>query len=87
MVKELAALLIVGGLITANLVVSSVTMMLGVFVAASPERAAKIWGSKRFDKLAAERKASFVSRYRVFGIFLFLGGVLFAVDSILFSSY
>jgi len=70
-----------------NLLVSSVAMALGTFIATSPHRAAKIWGSQRLDNLAPERRASFVNWYRVFGIFLFLGGALFAIDTILFSYY
>ena len=70
-----------------NLLVSIVAMALGAFAAASPRRAAEIWGSQRLHNLAPDRKASFVRWYRVFGILLFLGGVLFAVDSIVFSKY
>jgi hypothetical protein len=71
----------------ANLLVSAVTVSLGAFIAASPHRAAKIWGSQRLANLAPERRASFVRWYRVFGILLCLGGVLFAIDSIVFSKY
>ena len=67
--------------------VSTVAMALGAFVAASPLRAAKIWGSQRLANLAPERRASFVRWYRAFGIFLFLAGVLVAVDGIVFSNY
>jgi hypothetical protein len=77
----------VGPTLTANLIVSTVAMALGAFVAASPRRAAEIWGSHRLHNLAPERQSSFVRWYRVFGILLFLGGVLFAVDSVVFSNY
>ena len=77
----------VGTLMAANLLVSTVAMALGTLVAASPHRAAQIWGSQRLHKLAPERRASFVRWYRVFGILLCLAGVLFAVDSIVFSNY
>jgi hypothetical protein len=70
-----------------NLLVGAVAMALGAFAAASPHRAAEIWGSQRLGNLAPERRASFVWWYRVFGILLFLGGLLFAVDSIVFSKY
>jgi hypothetical protein len=43
----------------ANVLVNTVAMALGTFVAASPRRAAKIWGSQRLAKLAPERRASF----------------------------
>jgi len=71
------------GLPDANALVSAVTVALGMFVVTSPEKAARIWGSQRFDKLAPERRASFINWYRVFGIFLLLGGLLFAIDTIL----
>jgi len=87
MATELAALSIVGTLMATNLLVSTVTIGIGAFVVASPRRAAKIWGSQRFDNLAPERRASFVSWYRVFGIFLCLAGLLFMADSIVSSNY
>lgn len=71
----------------ANLLVSTVAMALGAFVAASPHRAAEIWGSQRLARLAPEQRASFVGWYRAFGILLCLIGVLMAVDSILLSNY
>ena len=87
MATELAALSIVGPLMAAKVLVSTGAMALGTFVTTSPHRAAQIWGSQRLHKLAPEGRASFVRWYRVFGILLFLGGLLFAVESILFSEY
>ena len=75
--------MLTAGLTAANIFVSVITLTLGTFVVTSPDKAAKIWGAERFDKLAPERRASFINWYRVFGIFLLLGGVLFAVDNIL----
>jgi hypothetical protein len=69
------------------LLVSSVAMALRTFVAASPVRSAKTWGSKRLANLAPKRRATFVRWYRAFGILLFLTGLLFAVDGIVFSNY
>ena len=69
-----------------KLLLSTVTMGLGAFVAGSPQRAAKFWGSQRLANLAPERRASFVREYRVFGILLCLTGVLLAVDSIVFET-
>jgi hypothetical protein len=71
-----------GTLLAVNLVVSTVAMALGTFVAASPNRAARIWGSQRLVNLAPERRTSFIRWYRAFGILLCLSGVLFAVDNI-----
>jgi hypothetical protein len=70
-----------------KLLLSIVTMTLGAFVAASPHRAAKVWGSQQLANLAPERRASFVLWYRAFGILLFLAGVLLAVDGVFFSIY
>ena len=69
-----------------NLLVSSIAMTLGAFIAVVPQRAAEIWGSHRLHSLAPKQQLSFVRWYRVFGIFLFLGGVLFAFDSLVFYS-
>jgi hypothetical protein len=76
-----------GTRMAANFLVSAVTMALGTFVAASPDRAARIWGSQRLASLAPERRSSFIRWYRIFGILLCLSGVLLAVDGIGFSSY
>jgi hypothetical protein len=81
------ALSIVCAPTAANLLVSTVAMALGSFIAALPHRAAQIWGSQRLANLAPERRASFVRWYRVFGILLCLAGLLFVVDSIVFSNY
>jgi membrane protein YqaA with SNARE-associated domain len=83
----LVALSIIFVSTAANLLVSSVTVALGTFIAASPHRAAKIWGPKRLANVAPESRASFVRWYRAFGILLCLAGVLLAVDSIVFSNY
>ena len=79
---ELVVLLIVGTLMASNLLVSTVTVALGAFIAASPHRASKIWGSQQLETLAPEHRIRFVRLYRVFGILLCLTGVLFAVDSV-----
>ena len=70
-----------------NLLVASVAMALGAFVAASPRRAAEIWGAQRFERLSPERRPTFVRWYRAFGCLLWLAGTLFAVESIVFSNY
>jgi hypothetical protein len=63
-----------------NLLLSTVAVTVGLFVAASPTRAAQIWGWNHFDKLAPKHRALYLRWYRAFGIILCLGGVLFAVD-------
>ena len=76
-----------GTLMATYLLVSTVATALGAFVAASPLRAAKIWGPQRLANLPPERRAMFVRLYRAFGILLFLAGLLVAVDGIVFSNY
>jgi len=78
MEPELAALLIVGELTAADLVASVVAMALGAFAAASPRRAAEIWSSERLHNMTPERQALFVRWWRIFGIFIFATGALFA---------
>jgi hypothetical protein len=70
-----------------NLLLSTVAVALGLFVAASPARAAEIWGRSHLDKLAPQRRVLYLHCFRAFGIVLCLGGVLFAVDSVIFSKY
>ena len=70
-----------------NIFVSVIAVALGTFAIISPHRAAKIWGAQRLANLAPEYRASFVRWYRAFGICLCLTGVLYAFDSVLFSSY
>jgi nitric oxide reductase large subunit len=70
-----------------NLLLSTLAMLFGLLVVVSPTRAAKIWAAGRLDGLAPRRRVSFLRWYRVFGVVLFLGGLLSAVDSIGFSSY
>ena len=70
-----------------KLLLCTVTLALGVLIAASPHRAAKIWGSQRLASLAPERRALFILRYRAFGILLCLTAVLLAVESVLFSNH
>jgi hypothetical protein len=83
----LTAVSIIFGPAAAHVLVSAVTIALGAIIAASPRQAAKIWGSQRLANLAPERRASFVRWYRAFGILLCLAGLLFAADSIVFSTY
>ena len=67
-----------------NLVLSVVAMAFGAFVVAWPARAAKIWAAGRLERLEPARRVLFLRWYRVFGIILFLGGLLSSVDNITF---
>jgi|CZKL01.1.fsa_nt_gi hypothetical protein len=68
-----AALLVVGELTAADLVMSVVAVALGAFAAVSPRRAAEIWESERLRTMTSERQALFVRWWLTFGIFLFAG--------------
>jgi hypothetical protein len=70
-----------------NMLLSIVAMTFGTVAVVSPTRAAKIWGTRRLDGLTAKRHALFLRWYRVFGVVLFLGGALFALDSMGFWNY
>jgi hypothetical protein len=63
---------------------SAAAMVFGAFVVVSPIRAAKIWAAGGLDTLEPARRVVFLGWYRVFGIVLFLGGLLSWVDSIAF---
>jgi hypothetical protein len=71
-----------GGLM--NLLVSAVGIALGVFIMVAPQRAARIWGAERLEKLAPPRRSFFLQWYRAFGVTLCLAALLFALDTIAF---
>ena len=60
---------------------ATITLALGLFVAAAPERAAQFWGSERLGKLTPRGRVWYLRTYRVFGVVLGLAGILFALDS------
>lgn len=64
-----------------NILVSTITLALGMFIASAPAQAARLWSAERLDKLAPERRAWFLRLYRALGVMLSLAGVLFALDS------
>lgn len=70
-----------------NLAVSVITIILGAFITASPDRAAKIWGSEKRERLTPAQQILFVRWFRVLGVLICLGGILFAIDSFGFSKY
>jgi len=87
MKAELIALSLVAKLMAASLLMSTVAMALGAFAVVSPRRAAEIWASQRLQNITPERKDSIIRWYRVLGVFLFLGGMLVAVEGVMFSEY
>jgi hypothetical protein len=70
-----------------NLLVSAIAVTFGIFAASSPLRAAEIWGWNHLHRLSPAQRVLYLRVYRAFGVVLCLGGVLFAVDSLLFAKY
>jgi hypothetical protein len=68
-----------------NLFISTMAVALGIFAAASPMRATKVWGWKQFDQLGPRQRTLYLRCYRAFGVILGLAGILFAVDNLLNS--
>lgn len=66
---------------------SALAITFGLFAATSPARAARIWGWRNLVELPPGKQALYLLCYRVFGIVLCLGGVLFAIDNLVFSNY
>jgi len=65
-----------------SLAVSVPAVALGVFVTASPRRAANIFASGRLEAVPPENRALYLRLFRAFGIVLCLGGALLAFDSL-----
>ena len=76
-----------GNVPAVNLSLSALAVTFGIFAAAAPSKAAKLWGWTHFDKLAPAQRVLYLRWYRAFGIVLCLGGVFFAIDSLAFSPY
>ena len=62
-----------------NVVIGTITLALGGFVAASPMQAASIWGGERFEKMPAVRRTRYLRWYRVLGFTLSFAGLLVAM--------
>jgi hypothetical protein len=67
--------------VSKGVAVNILTIAIGVFVTASPGRAADIFASGRLEALPPKRRALYLRVYRAFGIILCLGGVLLCFDS------
>jgi hypothetical protein len=63
-----------------NTLIAVVSLAFGIFVTVSPSRAAKAWGSRNLDQLAPATRVWYFRMYRVWGILLFLAGILLAVE-------
>jgi hypothetical protein len=62
----------------------AVAVAFGLFAAASPAQAARLWAAGRLDKLTPQSRVLYLRWYRIFGIVLCLGGAMLAVDSLTF---
>jgi hypothetical protein len=62
-------------------VMGTITLAIGLFVVAAPERAAQFWGSERLRKLTPQGRVWYLRWYRAFGVILGLAGILFALYS------
>ena len=69
-----------------SLMMGIVTVALGIFVAASPERSAKIWGRKQLDALTEASRTWYLRGFRTLGFLLCLAGLLVSVQSLGLSS-
>ncbi|HEV2200949.1 MAG TPA: hypothetical protein VGR73_14105 [Bryobacteraceae bacterium] len=63
-----------------NLVVSAVTIAIGIFFSAVPEQAAKLWGRRQLAQMA--NGPLYRRLYRVAGILLCVAGLLFVAESL-----
>jgi hypothetical protein len=66
-----------------NLAVGAVTLAIGIFVAVSPVRAARIWGWKHLSRLAPHARDLYFLLYRALDVLLSVAGVLIVLDRIL----
>ena len=67
-----------------SLFLSGVALASGVFIVIAPGRAARIWGWENFETLTPTHKRWYLRSFRFMGTVIALGGILNAVDSILF---
>ncbi len=63
-----------------NQVVGTVTLVIGIFFCAAPERAAKIWGQRDLESMT--RGGIYRRLYRMTGMLLCLGGFLLGIENI-----
>ena len=65
----------------ATLMIGIVTTLLGISVAASPERSARIWGRK-LEALTSATRTWYLRGFRVLGILLCSAGFLVSLQSL-----
>jgi hypothetical protein len=64
-------------MISMTLVVSIGVILLGLFCAVFPERAAHMWSAQLLAKIPLESRSAFLSCYRVFGMVFAAAGIYF----------
>jgi hypothetical protein len=71
------------GPVKIELIAGIVGLAIGIFCAASPERAATIWSADQLRRLPQQSRMMFLTCYRAFGIVFALACVLFCVKIII----
>lgn len=65
-----------------DLVISTLSVALGIAVTAEPERAARVWGWKDLDRLTPSSRCWYLRTYRIFGVLLSIAGIMVAVERV-----
>jgi hypothetical protein len=65
-----------------RLMLAILTMALGVSIAASPERSARIWGRKQLEALTSVSRKWYLRAFRILGVLLCSAGVLVGLQSL-----
>lgn len=61
--------------------VSLIAITFGIFVAISPDQAARVWGRKNLDQFGPAARAWYFRVYRGWGVLLCLAGILLATSA------
>jgi len=65
-----------------EMIACGLSMALGILVAAFPAQTAKVWASRKLDQCTPTDRLWFVRCWRMFGVLLFLAGMLLAFDNL-----
>jgi hypothetical protein len=65
-----------------TLLISTIAFIFGIFAAASPTQATKLWGWEHLNQLEPRDRMLYLRWYRTFGISLGLSGILLALGDI-----
>lgn len=67
-----------------SLATAAVTILLGIFLWAAPERSARLWGRQDLARLPAPRRNWYLRGFRALGALLLLAGVLVTAQALWF---